>query len=416
MKPATFLHSAISLALLIGIFFLASDRSFFNSHIASPFFAAVLLSLYLILLRTRFSFREQGFTFLTAAALAAFDFAFLGYPSPWPAWISLLGMASLAMLLLRYVWARPSERRLTALTLLPVVFILFSEWCASTFLQWTEHAQPKVLDIYLYSFDVSTRLQLPFVVGQWFDRFHPLLYVCVAAYVCLVAFISLAYIGCLLRDTRTALSAFVAFMITGPVGVVFYNLFPALGPRFLFAAQFPWHPLAVEQARRVLLEPIALGGPRNAMPSLHSAWIFLVLWYARGLSRTERAVAAAGVLLTLLAAIGTGEHYFVDIVVAVPFTVFILAVTNLLVGNQRSAQWPSLCVGLGGTAAWLLALRYSTHFFWRSPLLPWLAFAITLAVCFLAFKRLAVPASDGILGAAPDDAVPSLGDSVPTSV
>jgi len=415
MKPATFLRSAISLALLFAICFLASDRSFFNSHIASPFFAAVLLSLYLVQLRTRVSLREQGGTFLLFAVLAAFEFRFLGYPATWPAWLSLLGLASAAILVLRFIWALDSERRLAALTLLPVIFILFSEWCAVTFLGWIEHSQPVVLDLYLYSFDASTRLQLPFLVGQWFARFHGLLYACVTVYVCLVGIISLTYIGCLLRDVRVALSAFVAFMITGPIGVILYSFFPALGPRFIFAAQFPWHPLAAEQARRVLLEPIALAGPRNAMPSLHATWIFLVLWYARGLSGIERTAAALGVLLTLLAALGTGEHYFVDVVVAAPFTVMILALTNLLVGNNRPAQLLPFGLGLGGVTAWLLALRYLPHFFWRSPALPWLAYAVTFAVCFTAARGLSSPAPEPLDRAA-DPAPQTARESLPTSV
>ena len=414
MKPAIFLRSAISLAVVLAIIFLAGDRSFFDSHVVSPFFAAVLLSLYLVQLRTRFSLREQGATFVLFAVLAAFEFRFFGYPASWPVWLALLGFASLAVLLIRFIWAAQSERRMAALTLLPVIFILFSEWCAVTFLGWVERSQPVVLDLYLYSFDASTRLQLPFIVGQWFARSHGLLYACVAVYVCLVSVISLAYIGCLLRDVRSALSAFVAFMITGPIGVILYCFFPALGPRFIFAAQFPWHPLAADHARRILLEPIALAGPRNAMPSLHATWIFLVLWYARGLSRIERAAAAACVVLTLLAAIGTGEHYFVDLVVAIPFTVMILALTNLLVGNQRSAQFLPLGLGLVGVAAWMLALRYAPHFFWRSPVLPWLAYAITLVIGAIALRELWNPLPTSLVApVTPDPA--SIGASVPSS-
>jgi len=392
MKPATLLRFALSLILLQGVFFLAGVRFLFNGTLNSEFFSISLLSLFLILLRTRVSIREFLGTLVLFAALVAFEFRFLGYPSTWPVWISLLGMASLAVLFLRLIWASPSQRRFAALVAIPSLLFVVSEWCASIFLTLTEIFHPKVLDLYLYSFDASTRIQLPILIGRLFSRLPAFSFLCYVAYIGLPLAIGLTFAGCLLRDTRTALAAFTAFLLTGPVGVLFYNLFPALGPVHLLGSRFPWHPLTVDQARRLLLEPVALAGARNAIPSLHAAWIFLVYWYARELSRLERAAAAVCVLLTLFATLGTGEHYFIDLVVAVPFALFILALTNLLVGPQRSDQFLPLGVGLGGVLAWLLALRHATLFFWRSPVIPWLAFVVTFGACFLAVKKRESPA------------------------
>jgi hypothetical protein len=418
MKLATLIRLALSVMAIASIFLLVSIRSFYDVHIASIIFGTGLLSLYFILLRTRISIREQLGAFFFTAALVIFDVRFLGYQFTWPAAMTLLGFASLAILFFRFIWAPPSERRMASYVLLPALFIFFSDWCAGHLLHWTEIAQPSVLDLYLYSFEASTRVQLPFLVGQMFQRSHALGYVCIEVYLGLLILISLTYIGCLLRNVRTALSALTAFLLTAPVGILFYNFFPALGPRFIFGSGFPWHPLVAEQARRLVLQPIAMAGARNAMPSLHATCVFLVFWYARGLSRVERAVAAICVLLTLLATVGTGEHYAIDLVVAVPFTAMIIALTNLLVGNDRARQYVPLGIGLGVVTAWLLALRYATNFFWQSLVIPWLAILATLAISYLALKKTENPACGPLTSALRGDplstSLPVSSSSVPT--
>jgi hypothetical protein len=136
--------------------------------------------------------------------------------------------------------------------------------------------------------------------------------------------------------------------------------------------------LSVDQVHRLFLEPVAIPGLRNTMPSLHAAWIYLVFWYARSLSRVEKIVAGVLVFFTLCATLGIGEHYIIDLVVAVPYTVFIIALVNLIVSRGRSVFLVPLSVGLLSTLAWFAALRFAPGFFWLSPLIPWLACFITL--------------------------------------
>jgi hypothetical protein len=337
-------------------------------------------------------------TALLFGALAGLEWRFLGYPATWPVWVSLIGMASLATLCLRVVWALPSQRRLAAFILVPSVLFVSSEWCAAYFLYWTELAHPKVLDLYLYSFDASMGFQLPFLMGRVFSHAPTFAWTCNIVYIGLPVGIGLVYAGCVMRDIRRASAACIAFLLTGPVGVLFYNVFPALGPVHLFRNNFPWHPLTFQQAGHLFLEAVPIPGARNAIPSLHAAWIFLVFWYARRLSRVEKVSAAFCVVLTLCATIGTGEHYFIDLVVAVPFALLILALSNLVVGHRRAQQFLPLCIGLAGTLGWLLTLRYAPHVFWHSPSIPWLASVITLVVSFLASRRIDEPIKSGSSG------------------
>jgi hypothetical protein len=128
------------------------------------------------------------------------------------------------------------------------------------------------------------------------------------------------------------------------------------------------------------LEPLAIPGAPNAIPSLHMAWVLLVWWYSRGLSWWERLVAFAFVFFTVLATMGTGEHYFVDLVVAFPFALLIEALCAFELPLSDGKRLAALAVGLFGTLAWMEALRYGPHFFWKSPLIPWTLCAVTIAV------------------------------------
>jgi hypothetical protein len=398
MKSTTLIRLCFSLVLVGFILYLSGAKSFFSGTLDSPFFSVALLSLFLILVRTGVTLREFLWTALLFSALAALEFRLIGYPSIWPVWLSLVGMASFATLSLRLIWSPSPQRRLAAFVLIPSVLFVVSEWCASYLLYWTELLHPKALDLYLYSFDASMGLQLPFLMGRFFAHLPTFAWACNIVYIGLPVAIGLVYAGCCMRDTRTALAACIAFLLTGPIGILLYNLFPALGPIHLFRSDFPWHPLTFEQTHHLFLESVRIPGARNAIPSLHAAWIFLVFWHARGLSRVEKVAAALCVVLTLCATIGTGEHYFVDLVVAVPFALLILALTNLLVGHHRLQQFLPLGIGLATTLAWLFGLRYAPHLFWYTPVIPWLACAATLVICFLALKAISVPVKSAATG------------------
>lgn len=388
MKTATLNRLSLTVVVFAAVLYLSSVKYVFIGTMDSPFFSIALLSLFLILLRTGTNLRELGATAILFALLCWLELAIFGYRSSWPVWISLLGMASLGVLCGRAIWADGPRRRLAVLILVPSFLFVLSEWLATYFLFLTQLLHPKVLDLYLYSFDASLRVQLPFVMGRVFARWAAFSWTCDAVYIGLPVAIGLTFAGCALKHPRVAWRAFMAFLLTGPLGIVFYNVFPALGPVHIFESRFPWNPLTSEQARHLFLEAVAVPGARNAIPSLHAAWVFLVFWYARGLSRLERTLAAICMVLTLCATVGTGEHYFIDLIVAVPFAVLVLSLTNVLLGPARLRQILPLSIGAGGVLVWLEALHHATFFFWRSWTIPWLACILTLAVCYLAVRRL----------------------------
>src|ERR1700733_6248799 len=85
---------------------------------------------------------------------------------------SFVGLAAFAVLGTRTVWAEGEDRKLLLYGFLRVVLFIGSEWMAITLLDLTERLHPKTLDLFLYSFDSSLRVQISFLVGQAFHKWR----------------------------------------------------------------------------------------------------------------------------------------------------------------------------------------------------------------------------------------------------
>jgi hypothetical protein len=373
-------QTILSLLLIGATAYLATSRSFYDNAILSAFFALALASVIIIHFRVRPSLQDALLVLGLSALIAVVDFRLLHF-KPWIMdWFAFPGLCSLLVLGLRTVWAEDSQRKRLLLAFIPALLFVTSEYFAATFLEWTAAAHPKVLDLYLFSFDSSLHVQFSFLLGQAFSMWPTLRIVSVIFYIGLPIPIALVYAGRLLRLSEKAVPSFVAFLATGPIGVIFYNIFPALGPVHIFQQAFPWHPLTVGQATKLFLEPIAITGAPNAIPSLHMAWVLLVWWYSRGLSALERSIAMAFVFFTVLATLGTGEHYFIDLVVAFPFALLIESVCAFSLGLTEKSRLSGIIFGAFGTLGWLMLLHYGNRLFWISPIAPWVLCAATVAV------------------------------------
>jgi hypothetical protein len=381
-QDSAMLRWGLSLLAVAGVAWVASRKTFFDDSISSVFLSVAIFSIFLILVRTRFAWKEIAGVAAGAGLLYGLDIGLLGFKYSWPVGVSCVGLAALAVLALRAIWSAEAGRGTAVLTVSAAFLFVASEWCAGYFLAWGELARPKVLDLFLYAFDASLGVQPAVVLGQMFARFPWFAAISQIVYLALPVAMGLAFAGCVVKARDKAGAAVVAFLITGPIGACFYTMFPALGPAHILHASFPWHSLTMEQAKRLALEPIAVAGPRNAIPSLHAAWIFLVFWFCWRLSVVERIAAGFFVFFTLCGTLGTGEHYFIDLVVAVPFSLFILTVTQGLCRRWKHAYFAPLLGGLGLTLAWFGLLRYATPVFRVSPVIPWVACGATVIGCW----------------------------------
>jgi hypothetical protein len=375
----------LTLPLVAAFAWLGCSAQFYDEALVSAFFGFALASVLIIHFRVRPSWQDALLVLAGTLLLAAVDFRLLHFKQAVMAWFSFAGLSSLFILGLRTVWAKDTDRKLLLLAFVPSLLFVTSEYFADNLLQWTSAVHPKVYDLYLFSFDSSLHVQIPFLVGQAFSLWPNLRAAALLFYIGLPIPIALIYAGRVLRMREKAIPSFVAFLATGPIGILFYNMLPALGPVHVFGQAFPWHPLPPAQAARLLAEPIALSGAPNAIPSLHMAWVLLVWWYSRGLSWWERTIAFAFLFFTVLATVGTGEHYFVDLVVAFPFALFMESLCSFESPRKEPQRLAALGLGLFATLTWLLTLRYAVRFFWISSLLPWTLCAVTIALS-LAFE------------------------------
>jgi hypothetical protein len=122
---------------------------------------------------------------------------------------------------------------------------------------------------------------------------------------------------------------------------------------------------------------LPISTPRNAMPSLHMAWALLLWCSCRPFSSLSRGFALAYVVLTVVATLGTGEHYLADLVVALPFSV---AVQALWTPSRNVVRYAVLAAGTSLMLMWLLALRYGTEIFLLTPVIPWGCVIVSTAI------------------------------------
>ena len=371
----------LSIAVIAAGVSFGASADFYNAALISAFFAFALFSVCIIHLRLFPTLADLTGILGGTALFPILDFRLLHYTPRLMAWFSFLGLSSVIILALRLIWAPAGKRRFSVLAFVPSLLFISSDWFASTFLEWTEKAHPRVLDLYLFIFDASLHVQLPFLLGQAMQTSHWFKTVSILVYISLPIPIAIVYSGHLLRRESRAISAMMAFLITGPVGILFYNLFPAMGPAHIFRAEFPWHPLPMETVHRILIQAIPIAGPRNAIPSLHMAWVLLAWWFSRGLTVLERTIIAFFVVFTVCSTMGTGEHYFIDLIVAFPFALLIEALCRFDLPWRSFPRVLSALSAFATILVWFAALRFLPNMFLASPIIGWLACVVTVAGC-----------------------------------
>jgi hypothetical protein len=378
----------LTAALFAAILALSLSWSFYYESMAHAYLSLALASAVIVLGILRHSWFDLLWVVIGALFLAVLDYRVMDYKPFFMAGFSFVGLSALAVLGTRTIWAKAEDRKLLLYGFLPAVLFVASEWTASSLLDITEKLHPKTFDLFLYSFDGSLRVQISFLTGQFLLKNLWLRTASLAIYISLPLPLALVYASQLRRQKGKALAVMIAFLATGPIGVLCYNMLPACGPVHLFGAAFPWSPLSTADAMQLNIVPVIMEGARNAIPSLHMSWVLLVWWNSRGLSRWVRVVAMIYVALTVLATLGTGEHYFIDLVVAFPFSLAVQALSSYSIPTSHRDRRVAFVFGTFATLIWLALLSFNTTIFWISPIIPWSMIAVTIAPSILLWNRL----------------------------
>jgi hypothetical protein len=96
-------------------------------------------------------------------------------------------------------------------------------------------------------------------------------------------------------------------------------------------------------------------------------------------------------IFTVAATIGTGEHYFIDLVVGFPFAVFMETLCSFDVPWLARRKIIAFAWGVGATLTWLALLRFAPTLFWISPISPWSMVALTVALSIICERGLQAP-------------------------
>jgi hypothetical protein len=147
------------------------------------------------------------------------------------------------------------------------------------------------------------------------------------------------------------------FLVAALLGYVCYALVPTIGPRAFFGEAFP-----VLNASGTILETrptvdFDATHFRNAVPSLHVTWAALALLACRGRSVLACGLMAVFLGFTILATLGLGEHYLIDLIVAAPFLLVVRAATSVRVSPTSPERLGGLAVGAALLALWLWHIR-----------------------------------------------------------
>ena len=367
----------VSLAALVGF-----SRTGYDVGTLNPFMWWVLLGVVLIHMRLHPAWTDAVGVAIVGAGFCYFAFGYRGFDPTFSSVCCYVGLASWAALGLRAIWATPELAARVGFgpAFVACCFFVGFLYVAAPTLYYAELMQPKTLDLYLVSFDGSLGFQPSFLVGHYYATLPWLRFLGLLAYSGLPLALALTYVEHLRASRRRSIAVGLGIFYLGFIGTLAYNLFPATGPVHLFGPLFPEHPLAVEQARTLPLSAIPVKGARNAIPSLHMAWILWCWWWAYDLKPWAKYVLAGFLVFTVVATMGTGEHYFVDLVVAFPFTLMVLGLFGLSLRWSDARRLAAIAGGLAGTLLWLVLLRYANRLFWFSPAVPWTFIAATIAL------------------------------------
>jgi hypothetical protein len=324
-----------------------------------------------------FFFRETQWMLRIAALVLglALSIAYWAIHPDAQTWVTTLayglGTASFCIAAARASASEVHEFAARFRTALVVGLFLISLYVDAPVLVGAAARTPLTFDVVLTAADRALGGDVSFAVGT-FLRNHSILcalsrqvYYCLPIAVMLAAGLRWRRYG---ASDETSIPMTVA--LGGALAPVLYVVVPAAGPIFRWGGRFPYDPPAVV-ANSMTPSQLEMPGVLNAMPSLHFAYALLVLWGLWSLGLVARSFGVAFAILTLLATLGLGEHYFVDLVVAVPFAMFLELVIRRPAGWVLAAAACALLV-----VGWLLSLRLAP-FAWASPVVVWVAILVT---------------------------------------
>jgi hypothetical protein len=237
----------------------------------------------------------------------------------------------MAIVLAAYSASRPQDRRILHLLICTMAMVPCEMGIVGVLGTLARHS-PQRYDAY---FIISERwFGYPsFMLGRILGAHRWLYLIAQADYACILnAVLLVAAAVFMRREVREGYRLFLAAGLDIALAPLCYWFIPATGPAYAFKGLFPY---VLPEHVTMIARP-AYFAPPNCFPSVHMSMALVVLCFAWRWS-TGRIVSVLHVALTVLATLGFGEHYLVDLLIAIPYTGIVLAISAWLMRDNAFA-------------------------------------------------------------------------------
>jgi len=302
--------------------------------------------------------------------------------------LGFLGMGAVQVLANRWIWASRADKKQAVLNLGRASAI--PSLCVGSMLAVGIAAQltPETYDPLIFAFD--GKFGWPsWTLGALFHAHPWLFFTCGFVYNTLPLALSVCLALQWQHGVKLPVDMGLAALSIGAIGFLLYQFCPVSGPAYLFPNDFPLRLPHVLNVTRIALPP----SPRNGMPSLHVAWALLLLWNLR--VRRGLLIAATFFLAcTVLATLGSGEHYLADLVVS---PALVLAIQSACGGVASALRRLSFGVGSAMTVGWLIAFRTGAAQWIPAGQATWVALGLSVLVPAAIAWRASLPRQTSLL-------------------
>ena len=384
-----YLFFSVSLGVVLSYLgFLAVFSGYFPLSGFNPMNASALAGLYVALLACR---PEKGLIQWSVglSVLAEIFYQALVIPESSGLYDRLLtvgggtGLVGLGFMIHLFLSAStPQARSRARAFLLAGLCVLLYPIAAGKGMGLLSQLSPNVWDSHLYALEGAWGVFPAQIVARFLAEHFALHYLALAVYSRLPLFVFIGiYLGARYPE-RCYPNVLVAFVGAGLMAFPFFLLLPMVGID-VFVGTPPW-PLG-EMPALTRWGPVQApaGYPRTCLPSLHTTWVLIFYFAVSRLSVAWKGFALVVVLLTLLSALGPSVgHYSLDLLLAVPYCLGIMAMATPATENNRAVRRASLAFGFGSLLFWVLAFRFFGHGLAALPALSW---GTILGGCVVAF-------------------------------
>lgn len=314
-----------------------------------------------------------------------------------------LGIASLSIIIYRSFFLLDEQTNKNKELFFGSVCLFLMSLIMQPALQLTTVLHPNTFDLSAYKFDLSLGFSFSSQLAFLLEEFPLLMVLSRYSYAILPITMSILYGLYVANPNKAPSNTLTPVFISIFCGFIIYHLVPVTGPNYVFFGNFPTNMLSLEDLEMagmpgfsIVATDISRTTPegenipihliaRNAFPSLHFSWALIAWLISLRFAFWVKALFGSLLIFNILATLGHGEHYLIDLIAAAPFVLFVFA----LCGNftNKKKRYISLFVGFILTIFWCLYIRNGFNYFTFIPGLSWILVIGTLYCCHLCFKH-----------------------------